>query len=144
GEFSKRLIQLIDGLEGRVNALSVSTLRLGHLLGLKELLKGLGYSVETRASSLDAYEAFRANPEKYDLVVSDMTMPKLTGEQLAMKIQEIDPDLPIILCTGFSSRLNTEELEKVGVKKILMKPITLMELAVAVRTVLDEPRSIKS
>ncbi|MBU1234005.1 MAG: cache domain-containing protein, partial [Proteobacteria bacterium] len=110
----------------------------------KELLKGLGYSVETRASSLDAYEAFRANPEKYDLVVSDMTMPKLTGEQLAMKIQEIDPDLPIILCTGFSSRLNTEELEKVGVKKILMKPITLMELAVAVRTVLDEPRSIKS
>lgn len=110
----------------------------------KELLKGLGYSVETRASSLDAYEAFRATPEKYDLIVSDVTMPKLTGEQLARKIQEIEPGLPIILCTGFSSRLNLEELKKIGVKKILMKPITLMELAVAVRTVLDEPRSSKS
>jgi two-component system, cell cycle sensor histidine kinase and response regulator CckA len=103
-----------------------------------ELLTGLGYAVETRASSIDAYEAFRINPMKYDLVISDMTMPKLTGANLALKILEIRPDMPMILCTGFSTRLNADRLKKIGVKTILMKPVTLNELAVTVRRVLDE------
>ncbi len=104
----------------------------------KELLEGLGYTVETRASSIDAYEAFRANPGKYDLIVTDMTMPKLTGEKLANKIHELVPAVPVILCTGYSTRLNTERLKSMGVKQVLMKPVTLAELASAVRTTLDD------
>ncbi|MBU1231987.1 MAG: cache domain-containing protein [Proteobacteria bacterium] len=103
----------------------------------KELLESLGYRVETRASSIDALEAFRVQPAKYDLIVSDITMPKMTGEYLAMEIKKIAPDVPIILCTGFSTRLNSEKLIKIGVAKVLMKPLTMSELAVNVRLALD-------
>ena len=103
----------------------------------KELLESLGYRVETRASSIDAFEAFRVDPAKYDLVVSDMTMPKMCGEQLAVKIKGIKPNAPIILCTGFSTRLNSQKLIKIGVAKVLMKPVTINELAVNVRLALD-------
>lgn len=103
----------------------------------KELLESLGYRVETRASSIDALEAFRVQPAKYDLIVSDITMPKMTGEYLAVEIKKIAPDIPIILCTGFSTRLNSEKLIKVGVTKVLMKPLTMNELAVNVRLALD-------
>lgn len=103
----------------------------------KELLESLGYRVETRASSIDALEAFRVQPAKYDLVVSDMTMPKMSGEQLAVEIKAIKPNSPIILCTGFSTRLNSEKLMKIGIAKVLMKPVTMNELAVNVRLALD-------
>lgn len=103
----------------------------------KELLESLGYRVETRASSIDALEAFRVQPAKYDLIVSDMTMPKMAGDHLAAEIRKIRPDLPIILCTGFSTRLNSEKLLKIGVAKVLMKPMTINELAVNVRLALD-------
>ncbi|MBU1140450.1 MAG: PAS domain S-box protein, partial [Proteobacteria bacterium] len=103
----------------------------------KKLLESLGYRVETRASSIDALEAFRVQPAKYDLIVSDITMPKMTGEYLAVEIKKIAPDVPIILCTGFSTRLNSEKLIKIGVAKVLMKPLTMSELAVNVRLALD-------
>lgn len=103
----------------------------------KELLQSLGYRVETRASSIDALEAFRSQPAKYDLIVSDITMPKMTGDYLAAEIKKINPDVPIILCTGFSTRLNSEKLIKIGVEKVLMKPLTMNELAVNVRLALD-------
>jgi len=103
----------------------------------KELLESLGYRVETRASSIDALEAFRIQQGKYDLVISDMTMPNMGGEHLAMEIKKIQPNVPIILCTGFSTRLNAENLLKTGVAKVLMKPVTMNELAVSVRRALD-------
>lgn len=109
----------------------------------KELLEGLGYSVETRVSSIDAFEAFRAQPDKYDLVVTDMTMPKLTGEMLAIKIHELDPATPVILCTGYSARLNADKLKSIGVKHVLMKPVTLTKLATVVRTALDDAKMNK-
>ena len=108
----------------------------------KELLEGLGYVVETRASSIDALEAFRIRPEKYDLIISDMTMPKITGDILAMEIHTIRPDIPVILCSGFSSRLDAENLKRAGVSKVLMKPVTLNDLAFAVRAVLDEAKNL--
>jgi PAS domain S-box-containing protein len=112
-----------------------------YLLDLaKELLEWLGYTVETRASSIDAIEAFQVHPEKYDLVISDMTMPKLSGVDLAEKIMKVQPHMPIILCTGFSTRQNEERLKELGVKRVLMKPVTLMELAMSVRGVLDEEK----
>ena len=66
-----------------------------------------------------------------------MTMPNMGGEHLAMEIKKIQPDVPIILCTGFSTRLNAENLLKIGVAKVLMKPVTMNELAVSVRRALD-------
>jgi PAS domain S-box-containing protein len=104
----------------------------------KEILSGLGYTVETWTNSLDAYAAFQAHPEKYDLIITDMTMPKLTGEKLAFAVQKIRRGLPVILCTGYSSSLDTARLMNTGIRKVLMKPITLAELATTVRTVLDD------
>ncbi len=104
----------------------------------KELLEGLGYRVETRANPIDALEAFRAHPEKYDLIVSDMTMPKATGDVLALAIKKIRPDIPAILCTGFSTRLNIEKMLSSGIAKVLVKPVTYGELASSVRIALDQ------
>jgi PAS domain S-box-containing protein len=106
----------------------------------KELLEGLGYSVETRVNSIDAFEAFQADPDKFDLVITDMAMPELGGENLAINIQKILPGIPVILCTGNSIRLHSDRLKSIGIKKVLMKPFTLVELATAVRTVLDEAK----
>jgi CheY-like chemotaxis protein len=102
-----------------------------------ELLEGLGYLVETRSSPIDAIEAFRMNPNKYDLVITDMTMPKMTGEKLAEEIKKIRPDIPIILCSGFGVNIDAETLAEIGVKQVLMKPVTLNHLAKTVRKVLD-------
>jgi PAS domain S-box-containing protein len=104
----------------------------------KQFLTELGYTVEARASSIDAIEAFQAQPERYDLVISDMTMPKITGDKLAMKIKEIRPDTPIILCSGFSKTIDAVTLKIIGVKEVLMKPVTLDDMAHKVRKVLDE------
>jgi len=103
----------------------------------KELLEGLGYLVETRASPFDAIEAFRVHPEKYDLIISDMNMPKMIGQKLTKEIKKIRPDIPIILCSGFSTWINANMLAEIGISKVLMKPITLNDLANTVREVLD-------
>ena len=102
----------------------------------RDLLERLGYRVETRASAIDAIEAFRSDPNKYDLIITDMTMPKMTGDELAGKIRSIRSDIPIILCSGFSERLNTQAMEAIGANALLMKPITYADLANTVRMVL--------
>ena len=101
------------------------------------LLERLGYRVETRASSIDAIAAFRANPEKYDLVISDMTMPKMTGDEMARQIKAIRPDIPIILCSGFSERIHAQAVEAIGISAVLMKPVIYADLARTVRRVLE-------
>lgn len=103
----------------------------------RDLLERLGYRVETLASSIDAVEAFRADPQKYDLIISDMTMPKMTGDEMARQIKAIRPDIPIILCSGFSERLHARTTEALGVSAVLMKPVTYTDLAHTVRRVLE-------
>jgi CheY-like chemotaxis protein len=102
----------------------------------RDLLGQLGYTVETRASAIDAIQAFRANPQKYDLVVSDMTMPRMTGEEMTRHIKAIRPDIPIILCSGFSDRIRAQATDALGVSAVLMKPVTYADLAHAVRQAL--------
>jgi PAS domain S-box-containing protein len=102
----------------------------------RDLLERLGYKVETRASSTDAIEAFRVDPQKYDLVISDVTMPKITGEELARQIKEVRPDIPIILCSGFSERIHAQATKDIGISAVLMKPVTYADLAKTVRMVL--------
>ncbi|MCM2284600.1 MAG: PAS domain S-box protein [Desulfobacula sp.] len=103
----------------------------------KEFLEGLGYQVETRASSIDALEAVRARPEKFDLIVSDLTMPHMPGDIFAKEVKKLRPNLPVILCTGYSDRIDQDMFREIGIKDFLMKPVLLHELAASVRKILD-------
>jgi len=100
--------------------------------------------VMTRTSSVEALELFRADPRRFDLVITDLTMPNITGDKLASRILEIRPDIPIILCTGFSTKITQEKVREMGISHLLMKPISMKELAKAVRTALDRDRRGKN
>ena len=104
----------------------------------KGMLCNLGYHVTARTSSIEALEAFRANPHNFDLVITDLTMPNMTGDKLAQKLMAIRPDIPVILCTGFSEKMSKEKAEALGIKGFLMKPIVMNELSNAIRKVLDD------
>ncbi|MFO7884526.1 MAG: response regulator, partial [Desulfobacteraceae bacterium] len=85
------------------------------------LLKKLGYKVSSRTGSIDALEKFKMDPYAFDLVLTDMSMPNMTGEKLAREMIAIRPDIPVILCTGFSERIDEQKAEAAGVKAFLMK-----------------------
>jgi len=102
------------------------------------MLSALGYQVTALSSSVDSLEAFRRQPDSYDLIITDMTMPNMTGSELAQKIMAIRADLPIILCTGFSELINEEKAKALGIRGFLMKPVDMKNLAKTVRRVLDE------
>ncbi len=108
----------------------------------QKVLERLGYTVEYKDSSIDALEAIKTNPDAFDLIISDMTMPNMTGDQLAQKIMEVKPTVPIIICTGFSERISLESLGSIGVKALLMKPITKSKIATTIRNVLDDAKAI--
>ncbi|MFH1672448.1 MAG: PAS domain-containing protein [Pseudomonadota bacterium] len=105
----------------------------------KQMLERIGYEVTTRTSSIEAREAFRAQPQKFDLVITDYTMPNMKGDILAKEIMNIRPDMPVILCTGYSENMTSEKAKALGMKFFLTKPILIHELATAVRQVLDMP-----
>jgi len=100
------------------------------------MLKRLGYESDIRTSSLDALDAFRANPRKYDLVITDYTMPGMTGMALSEELLKIRPDIPIILCTGYSEIATPEKVKAAGIGELIMKPVVLQQLAQAINKVL--------
>ncbi len=102
------------------------------------ILEKLGYRITARTSSQDALDAFRVDPLIFDLVISDRGMPGMTGEQLAGELFSIRPDIPIILCTGFSDENDEKLARDMGIKGFLMKPVVLADLAAMVRKVLDD------
>ena len=104
----------------------------------KQMLERLGYEVEARTSSLEALELFKIKSEKFDLVITDMTMPKMTGDNLAREIIKIRANIPIILCTGYSRKISEGKAEASGVRALVMKPVVAEQLAKIVRKVLDE------
>ncbi len=108
----------------------------------KELLSQLGYTVEIHTSSPEALQMFRQDPHRFDLVITDQTMPLLTGEALARELLRIRPDLPIILCTGFSHTMSAEKAKALGIQAYLMKPLAIRDLAPIVRHVLDKTPSL--
>jgi CheY-like chemotaxis protein len=103
-----------------------------------QMLSRLGYQVVEQTISVDALNKFKKNPNFFDLVITDMTMPNMTGDKLAKEIFAIRSDLPVIICTGFSERINKEQAEVIGVSGFLMKPVVKSEMAQMVRKVLDE------
>jgi PAS domain S-box-containing protein len=102
----------------------------------KEILENLGYSLVTFTSPEEALEHFREQPEAYDLVITDMTMPGITGDKLAREILALRPDIPIVMCTGFSELINREEAFKIGIRKFVTKPIVISSFARTLREAL--------
>jgi len=102
------------------------------------MLNRLGYRVTTRSSSLEALVSFENHPHVYDLVITDQTMPGMTGIDLARRLLQLRPDLPIILCTGFSSQVSEERAKALGIKGFALKPLSKKDLAVLVRQLLDQ------
>jgi len=97
----------------------------------------IGYIVTSKTSSIETLEAFMEQPSYFDLVISDMKMPNLTDLQLSDRLLAIRPDIPIILCTGFSDMIDQKKVKSLGIKEILMKPLTYNQFAVAIRKALD-------
>lgn len=100
-------------------------------------LERLGYQVVAKSSSIEALKTFRSQPDSFDLVFTDQTMPKMTGINLAKEILEIKPDMPIVLSTGFSELIMEEEARSIGIKEFVMKPIKIKDIAETVRRALD-------
>ena len=107
----------------------------------QQMLDRLGYRTTVRASSIEALEAFKAAPRSFDLVITDMSMPRLTGDRLAREMLAVRPDIPVVICTGFSERINHKKAKSMGLAGFLMKPVIGSELARIVRQVLDDARS---
>lgn len=108
---------------------------------LKLMLERLGYHVTCRTSSIEALEAFKQNPNSFDLIITDLTMPNMTGEQLARQIIEIRPDMPVILCTGFSEKMSKKKADALGIKSLVMKPVVKSDLANTIRKALEKDQS---
>jgi PAS domain S-box-containing protein len=102
------------------------------------ILERLGYRVSGHTHGRSALAAYRAEPGGYDLVISDMAMPEMTGVQLAKEILALRPEQPILICTGFSDQVNRETLGETGIRGLLTKPLTSSELAREIRRILDE------
>jgi len=104
----------------------------------KQMLERLGYQVTSRTCSLEALEVFRKNPDKFDMVITDMAMPNMSGDKLSVELTKIRPDIPVLLCTGFSETMSEEKAASLGIKGFLLKPIIMKDLAQKIREVLDE------
>jgi signal transduction histidine kinase/ActR/RegA family two-component response regulator len=104
----------------------------------RDMLEHLGYSVTAFTNSAEALEAFKSEPKGFDLVITDMTMPGLTGVELSLELLKLYPSIPIILCTGYSSLISKEDADKIGIREFCMKPLDISQLANTVRKVLNE------
>ncbi len=104
----------------------------------KTLLEQLGYRVTIQTSSLEALMTFKKQPDSFDLVITDQTMPEMTGLDLAERMLQIRADLPIILFTGYSSLITDQMIKASGIKEFALKPLSTQKLATLIRKVLDQ------
>jgi PAS domain S-box-containing protein len=107
---------------------------------ISETLGLLGYRVTATADSLDALQIFRADPNGFDLVITDQTMPELSGMELSAELLKIKADLPIVLCSGYSTRVSPASAQKIGIRKYCAKPLEIAQLAAVIREILDEEK----
>ena len=104
----------------------------------QNLLEMIGYTVTVTLNSLEALDIFRSDPQAFDLVITDMTMPGLTGKELARELIAVRPDIPIIICTGFSEQINEKQARETGIRGYIMKPYTVNSLNTTIRKALAE------
>ncbi|MBF0572405.1 MAG: PAS domain S-box protein [Desulfamplus sp.] len=105
-----------------------------------EMLERLGYNVESKGDPEEALELFMANPSAFDLIITDMTMPNMTGAKLAQKVKQIRADIPIIVSSGYSAELNEDKAKDTGIAAYLMKPVSMQELGQTIRDVLGQSK----
>jgi len=104
---------------------------------IKKMLERLGYMVETKMNPVEALDLFKSKPDRFDLVITDMTMPQMTGVKLSEKLMGIRTDIPVIICTGHSAIVDEEKAKELGLAAYIMKPINMLELSQTIRKVLD-------
>ena len=107
-----------------------------------EMLSCLGYEATVHTSSVEALKTFQAAPWQFDVVITDQTMPIMTGERLARELRHIRPDIPIILCTGFSHTMTASKAQALSVDAFLLKPLGFRELGLALQQVLEQRRAL--
>ncbi|MCK5229822.1 MAG: response regulator, partial [Desulfobulbaceae bacterium] len=103
---------------------------------MQRILNSLGYTVTVFTRSIEALEAYKKNPGEFDLVITDMTMPEMTGTVLAKKLFALRPDLPVILCTGFNEAIDAEKAKSLGIREYIVKPVNKRTLAKTIRKAL--------
>ncbi|THB79020.1 MAG: PAS domain-containing sensor histidine kinase [Desulfobacteraceae bacterium] len=104
----------------------------------REILVRLGYTVETETSPIRALEIFQRDPDRFDLVISDMTMPEMSGEVLIRKLKTLRPALPVILCTGFSTQMDEDRARHLGISAFAMKPLSMSKIAGLIKKVMGQ------
>ena len=102
---------------------------------MDRMLSGLGYDVTVCQNPDHALELVIKNPNQFDLVISDLTMPHMTGTDLASELLTIQPDLPIIICTGYGDQLTQENAHTLGIRELLIKPVQKFDMATAIREI---------
>jgi CheY-like chemotaxis protein len=107
-----------------------------------ESLKRFGYRVDAMSDPEDALAVFKLNPGYFDVVITDMTMPKMTGAKLAEKLIRIRPDIPIILCTGHSSLIDEKKARQLGIAAYMMKPVAMSKIGKTIRKLMDQKKNI--
>ena len=105
---------------------------------VKKMLEKFGYKARVFQNGIDALKTFKKAPEKFDLLVSDLTMPQLTGLDLADQFHKIKPGFPILIITGFGDNIDVSTQDRYGINKVIGKPIVINELSSAVRSILDK------
>ncbi len=134
-EKDQKTEQVSPSLLGSERILFVEDEQMLRELG-REMLHKLGYQITTAANGAQALEYFQKSPNQFDLVVTDMAMPRLTGLQLAEECKKIKPGIPVILCTGFSDQVDVENFETLGIEAFAMKPLRMQEIAKIIRRIL--------
>jgi PAS domain S-box-containing protein len=108
------------------------------LFSTREILENCGYSVSIFSDGQKAFDNFKSSPDQYNLVITDMNMPKMTGDELAVNILSLKPDMPILLCTGYSDRITKEDAKRLGVRKYIQKPLDIEKLSVLIHNILEK------
>jgi CheY-like chemotaxis protein len=107
----------------------------------RQILERLGYTVESKTCPIEALDLLRADPQRYDLVITDMAMPRMSGDRLVKEILTLKPDMPIILCTGFSEKVDQDSAAAIGARLYLEKPFDRSALASSIRRALEKKSS---
>ena len=108
---------------------------------VKKRLEMQGFQVEAKNNPVEALELFRSEPDRFDLIITDMTMPNMTGEKLAKELLNIRPEMPIILCSGYSDRINAEKAAAIGIRQYIEKPMNMSGFMISIRKVLDQAKA---
>ena len=107
----------------------------------KKMLENLGYKVSITSDSVSALDEFKKDPDKYSLLVTDQSMPNLSGTELAILMKEIRPKLKVIVITGYADSLSEEVISKSGISEVILKPMILDDFSKVIRRVLDNAKS---